>query len=151
MPGIIISDASCLILLNKIGELLVLKKLFGKVIITQIIASEYGNELPEWIEVINPCRDINQSVWELNLDEGEISAIALALEIENSLLIIDELKGRKIARELGIRITGTIGLLVDAKESGYIPLLKPILQKIRQTNFRISENIFLEILAKAGE
>jgi predicted nucleic acid-binding protein len=85
------------------------------------------------------------------VDKGEASAIALALESENSLLIIDDRKGRKFARQLGLSIIGTIGIIVDAKLAGFIPSVKPLLVKIKTTNFRITEELELLILQKAGE
>ncbi len=85
------------------------------------------------------------------LDKGEASAIALALEIKDSLLIIDELKGRKLAQKLGVTITGTLGVLVQAKQNGYIPLLRPLLDKVNQTDFRLSEQLVKETLKQVGE
>lgn len=99
MQAIIISDTSCLILLESIGALSLLHQLFGKVVITQIVASEFGRHLPEWVSIQNPNDAASQLVLEITLDRGEASAIALALEIGNCLLIIDEMKGRKLARQ----------------------------------------------------
>ena len=91
------------------------------------------------------------AVIEASLDKGEASAIALAIELDNYLLIIDDLKGRKFAHQLGLTIIGTIGVLVDAKLAGIIPSIKPILSKIKSTNFRITEQLELLILKLAGE
>ena len=63
------------------------------------------------------------------IDKGEASAIALVLESDNSLLIIDDRKGRKFARQPGLSIIGTIGIIVDAKLTGIIPSVKPVLAK----------------------
>jgi len=82
---------------------------------------------------------------------GEATSIALASTNENSLLIIDESKGRKVAKEMGVQITGSLGLLVAAKQKGYIEAVKPILEKIQQTNFRISENLIQVVLYKVNE
>lgn len=70
MPVTIVSDTSCLILLDKIGELHLLQKLFGQVAITQIVEVEYGNQLPDWIIVQNPSDRKNQLVLEATLDKG---------------------------------------------------------------------------------
>ncbi|MBN8860593.1 MAG: DUF3368 domain-containing protein [Sphingobacteriales bacterium] len=85
------------------------------------------------------------------IDKGEASAIALALESDNSLLIIDDRKGRKFTRQLSLSIIGTIGIIVDAKLTGIIPSVKPVLAKIKTTNFRITEALELLIIQKAGE
>jgi len=77
MPEIIVSDTSCLILLDKIHKIDLLKSLFGKVTITKIIAEEFGKPIPDFIEIENP-KDINyQRILESFLDPGEASAIAL--------------------------------------------------------------------------
>lgn len=60
------------------------------------------------------------------LDPGESSAIALSLEYENATLLMDELRGRKVARQLGLNVTGTLGVIAQAKISGIIPSVKPI-------------------------
>lgn len=151
MQKTIISDTSCLILLEKIGELNLLQKLFGEVIITSIIAAEFGNALPEWIKIVDAADKKYQNSLHEIVDKGEASAIALAMESPNCLLILDDQKARKLAAGLGLKYTGTIGILVDAKESGYIPLLKPVLEKIQQTNFRLTPQLEKKILELVGE
>lgn len=151
MQATIISDTSCLILLDKIGELHLLQKLFGEVVTTQIVADEFGGYLPSWVRIQNPEEKSSQLILEATLDPGEASAIALALEMENCLLIIDESKGRKLARHLGLTITGTLGVLVQAKRNGYLSALKPLLDKVKQTDFRLSERLIEETLKEAGE
>ena len=137
MQKVIISDTSCLILLDKIGELELLNKLFGTIITTNEVAKEFGQTLPYWVEIKEPSNKNFQSIIEASVDKGEASAIALAIELNNCLLIIDDLKGRKFANKIGITIIGTIGVIVDAKLTGHIISVKPILDKIKLTNFRI--------------
>jgi predicted nucleic acid-binding protein len=151
MQAVIISDTSCLILMDKIQELDLLKSLFGQVLTTPVVAEEFGGVLPDWIQVKEPQDKKNQLVLETSLDRGEASAIALAMEQDNCLLIIDEMKGRKLARQLGLIITGTLGVIVEAKLSGHIPSVRPLLDKINQTNFRLSEGLRNAILERAGE
>lgn len=151
MQATIISDTSCLILLDKIGELKLLQQLFGEVVTTQIVADEFGKHLPNWIRVQNPNDITSQLVLEAAVDKGEASAIALALEMADCLLIIDELRGRKLARRLGLTITGTLGVLVQAKQNGYISMLKPLLDKVQQADFRLSEHLVQETLKEVGE
>jgi predicted nucleic acid-binding protein len=102
-------------------------------------------------EIVAPLDKNYQSIIEATIDSGEASAIALAVESKGCLLIIDDLKGRKFAVQLGLTIIGTIGLIVDAKLAGIIPSVKPIINKIKATNFRITEQLELMILKKAGE
>jgi len=151
MQKTIVSDTSCLITLEKIGELELLHKVFGEIIVTNEIAGEYGLELPEWIRVRNPINKNYQQILEASVDKGEASAIALALELIDCLLIIDDLKGRNLAEQLGVKVTGTFGLIIEAKISGYIESVKPLLEKIKQTNFRLSKDLEERILLKAQE
>jgi predicted nucleic acid-binding protein len=151
MHRTIISDTSCLILLDKIGELSILNKLFGNITTTSEVAEEFGQPLPPWFEIKEPSDKNYQAIIEASVDKGEASAIALAIELDDCLLIIDDLKGRKFANQLGLTIIGTIGVIVDAKLAGIIPSVKPILSKIKSTNFRITEQLELLILKRSGE
>ena len=152
MHKTIISDTSCLILLSKISELDLLHRTYGQIFTTPEVANEYQLELPNWITLQSPQNKSKQKELEQLVDKGEASAIALALETPDCLLIIDDMKGRKTASELGIEITGTIGIIIKAKEKAIIPFVKPILDKISSsTNFRLSEEIITEALRQAGE
>lgn len=139
-----------MILLNKIGQIELLEKLFGQLAITQTVADEFNKPLPDWINIDTFNSGEIKGLASL-LDLGEAASIALASTNENSLLIIDESKGRKVAKEMGVQITGSLGLLVAAKQKGYIEAVKPILEKIQQTNFRISENLIQVVLYKVNE
>jgi predicted nucleic acid-binding protein len=147
----IIVDTSCLIILSKIKELPLLKLLYGEVLITDIIAKEFDEPIPDWI-IIYPIK-INENVFlfEKSIDKGEASVIMLALEIPNSIIIIDDFKGRALAKELGIKVTGTIGIIISAKNKKLIPSIKPILEKIKETNFYISKALENEALRLAKE
>ncbi|MBM4176569.1 MAG: DUF3368 domain-containing protein [Ignavibacteria bacterium] len=151
MQSVVVSDASCLILLDKINHLELLNKLFGQVIITSIVGEEFGKPLPVYIRIENPKNIVYQNILETILDKGEASSIALALEKEDCLLIIDDQKGRREARLLNVKITGTLGLIALAKEKGLIKSAREILDLIIQTDFRISKSSIENILRKAGE
>ncbi len=151
MPKTIISDTSCLIILTNIGELELLHNLYGQITTTLDIATEYGETLPEWVEIVSVADKSKQRLLELQIDKGESSAIALALETPGSTIILDDNKARKIATQLGLTFTGTIGIVVKAKLQGLIPSIKPIIAKIKQTNFRLSAEIELQALKQANE
>jgi len=151
MPNVVIADTSCLIILCNINELDILQKLYHQITTTPDVANEYGDPLPEWIIVTSPSDIQKQHILELQVDKGEASAIALALEIHDSLIILDDLEGRILAKQLNLQITGTIGVLVKAKLKGIIPSIKPLLNKIKQTNFRISPLIETAALKESGE
>ena len=148
---IIVSDTSCLILLLKIDEIGILKEMSNRVFVTSVIKDELKQDLPNWIQVLDPKDKHYQSILEIDLDKGEASAIALMLELDDAILIIDDLKGRKLAEKLGFKFSGTLGLLLKAKQIGIIKSIKPVLDKIRLTNFRFSEKLFTDILNQAKE
>ena len=78
MQKVIISDTSCLILLEKIGELELLNKLFGNIITTPEVANEFGLPLPSWVEIKKVADENYQAIIEASVDKGEASAIALS-------------------------------------------------------------------------
>ena len=151
MHKTIISDTSCFIILSKIEELDLLQKLFGKIVTTADIAEEFGEKLPDWVTIEKVTDKYRQQILEMQIDKGESSAIALALETQDSTLILDDYKARKIAQNLGLKFTGTIGIIIKAKLVGIIPSIKPYLQKIKETNFRITAEIELQALKEANE
>ena len=136
---IVIADTSCFILLDNIGELNLLKLLFGHVITTTVIANEFGTDLPDWVEIRSVINITFQAT--LDIDPGEASAITLALESKSALLILDDNKGRKAAQRLNLNITGTLGVFLKAKRAGIIPSIRPLLEKIQKTNFRYSKAV----------
>ena len=102
MHKTIIADTSCFIILSKIEELDLLKKVYGQIVTTTAIVEEFGETLPDWVIIENVSDKSRQRILELQIDRGESSAIALALEIPKSTLILDDFKARKIAQQLGI-------------------------------------------------
>jgi hypothetical protein len=86
------------------------------------------------------------------LDAGEAEAIALAVERNPSLLLIDERDGRQIARALDVAITGTLGVLLRAKTLGHVSAIKPLLTElIQQHQFRLHPDLVKRVLVEAGE
>jgi len=147
---IVITDTSCLILLAKIDALDILPQLFASVLTTPEIANEYGTILPDWI-TIQSVDQTEKKKFSQYVDDGEASAIALALQTHCDYLIIDDMAGRKLAQKLGLPIKGTVGILLLAKQLGIIPLFKPYLQLIQKTNFRLSQNLADQFIKDAGE
>ncbi len=151
MPDLIICDTSYLILFHKLNKLDLLNKLYKNIYITPEINKEFGSILPNWVKINHPSNiPLIQTLTQL-LDEGEASAIALSFELPGSLLVLDDLKARKVAKSLNLKITGSLGILVKLKQQGYIASLKPILEEIQHTDFHISDNIIKKILAIVEE
>ena len=86
-----------------------------------------------------------------SLDAGEASVIQLAQQEGIPLVCIDEITGRRIARLSGLNITGSIGIMLRAKQAGYPILLRDALSKMRQHGIWLSDNVLSFALAQAGE
>lgn len=151
MHKTVISDTSCFIVLDKINQLDLLQKLYGRIFTTNEVAEEFGEQLPHWVNVISLKDKAKQQLLELHVDKGESSAMALAMEWEANLIILDDHKARVIARKLGLNVTGTLGVLINAKKEGFFKSIKPFLRDLKKTNFRITEDLEKEALKQAGE
>ena len=148
---IIIADSSCLIALSNIGELQILQQVYQQITITPEIENEFGEAILDWIIIVEVTDRKKIEILELELDKGESSAIALAIEKENSLLVIDEKKGRNVAKKMGIKITGILGVIIKAKEIGLIKKITPLIEKLEKVDFRISKTLKEKILRRVGE
>jgi len=161
---IVISDTSVFTNLAAIGYLYLLQQLYERIFIPTAVYQELTVEPPvsgtvevktfQWIEVLSVSDRtmVEQLQNTVQLDLGESEAIALALEINAELLLIDERRGRREANQLGIRITGLLGVLVEAKHRGFIPAVKPLMDNLIATSkFRVSQSLYNQILAIVGE
>jgi predicted nucleic acid-binding protein len=151
MPKVVISDTSTLILFHKIDELNLLQRVYGELMTTPEIAEEYGEKIPDWISVRSVTDKKYQSFLETQVDIGEASAIALAAEYEDVLLLLDDLKARKLATSLKFRITGALGVIHKAKQMSIINKVKPLIDKLLSTDFRVAESIIEELLKLNNE
>jgi predicted nucleic acid-binding protein len=151
MHNSIISDTSCLIILSNIDHVELLKEVYGQILTTPEIAHEFGEILPDWVKIMTVNDKQRQILLEIQLDKGEASAIALSLEIPGSTLILDDYKARKIADRLGLKYTGTIGIIIKAKLNGFLPSIKPLLKAMKQKGFRMSPEIEIQALFEAQE
>jgi predicted nucleic acid-binding protein len=151
MNRTVISDTSCLIALVKIGMLDILNELFDEVVITNEVYNEFSEALPHWIKVVDVENKQKQSELEFWLDKGEASSITLAIELGDATLIIDESKGRKIAISFNLKIIGTIGILILAKEKGIINDVVSIMLKLTNEGFRLSKALIERIIQVYGQ
>lgn len=148
---IIIADSSSIIILYETALLHLLPSLYNRITITKQVEKEIKIAVPEWMKVEEPSNKKLVSDLLKELDEGEASSIALAVEHINSLLIIDEKDGRKIAASFNIQIIGTLGILLQAKRSNLIPSFKDCLDKIVSKGFRVSPLLIEKFLNESGE
>jgi predicted nucleic acid-binding protein len=151
MPSYVIADASVLIIFDKLKRFDILQKIYQNIYTTTEISQEFNKPLPEWIKV-EPVKDQKYLKFiRTQVDIGEASAIALAAEKDGALLILDDLKARKLARRLGMSFTGTLGVINKAKELGIINKIKPLVEQLRENDFRVSENIVENLLKRNNE
>ena len=160
---VVVADTSPLTALLHLRHIHLLSALYGRVYIPTAVAAELET-LPAFgyeISFMNDTKTfIVQSATDTafvqqlsrELDAGEAEAIALAAELHADLLLIDERLGKEVAQAAGIACKGVVGLLIDAKEKGLIPLVKPLLDDLIQNlKFRLSDYIYRLALQRAGE
>ncbi len=152
---IVVSDTSVITALIQIGQAELLFAIFGSVLIPEAVARELNVShvtLPSWIQLA-PVRN-NQAVEELcmELDAGEIEAIALALERGADFLLMDEKLGRAVARRAGLTTIGLLGVATVAKRKGLLSSVAPLILQLREeASFWISAELEARVLREAGE
>lgn len=159
---IVVSNTSPLINLAAIGELDLLRALYHRVCVPEAVRREITAfpdqpgaaevEALDWI-VCRPCqrRDLVQAL-RGELDEGEAEAVALAVEMEAGLLLIDERAGRRVAARLGVERVGLLGAPVEAKQKGFVAEVRPLINALRgNAGFWISSELEERVLIQAGE
>ena len=162
LPSPVISNSGPLIALATIGKLDLWAALFGKVIIPKAVY----NEVVVYGEGESGSREVGEAEWigtlevkdrlaiELLLETlgaGESEAIVLAQELKAEYVLLDDALARRKACLIGLRVTGTLGILLMAQDVGLIPAVKLILDELRQTEFRMSDRLYQDVLTKAGE
>lgn len=147
---IVIADASCLITLENINETDLLPRLYEQIVVTPEVADEVGPSLPEWVDQRSSTNHALIAQLSSSLEIGEAASIALALELEDCLLIIDEKKGRRTARELGIEITGTFGVVMKGIDGGFIAAPDTIVERLERAGFRISDVLKARMRSKVN-
>jgi len=159
----IVSNASPLIGIARIDKLDLLRELYGELVIPEAVwhevvvrgAGQPGAEQIKASEWISQARVENRTLVQVlaqDLDVGEAESIALALELQAEILLMDERLGRQTADRLGLRYIGVIGILVQAKHKGLIDRIEPLLQALRdRAGFRISDELYVRVLEDEGE
>jgi len=150
MPEII-SNSSCIIVLENIDMLWILKELYDEILITEEVSTEFGKQEKNWIKIKRVKNKNYVDILNNFVDLGEASTIALALEMKNYSMILDDYKARKLAKNLGLRFTGTLGVILKAKRQGIIPLVSEVTDRLKTKHFHMSDQLINNVLKLAGE
>ncbi|MDP2777223.1 MAG: DUF3368 domain-containing protein [Anaerolineales bacterium] len=147
--------------LHQIDQLHILPALAGKIIVPSAVVDEIaagrvaGVDLPDlaqldWVMVQSPA---GQSALPLisDLGAGESEVLMLALETPGATVILDDMLARRVAESLNLHLTGTLGLLLDAKQAGLISQVRPLLDQLQTLRFRLSPVTYQAVLKLADE
>ena len=164
MSGEVVADTGPLIALARIGELDLLRRLYGRVALPPAVQAELaiGSDRPGaraleaalaagWISVHSVSDPVPLRELSMLLGPGEAEAIALTEERRARLLLVDDARGRRTARRRGIPVAGVAGVLLAAKSRREIAAVGPILRKLSEAGYRLSPHLVTEVLAAAGE
>ena len=157
----VICNTSPLQYLHQVGLLHILPALAGRVVVPPAVIDELavgrsrGVDLPDpaglaWIDIRSPTT-LAALPNDADLGSGETEVLRLACETSDAEVVLDDQEARRTAETLGIRLRGTLGLLLDAKQAALIPRVAPVLDQLQALGFRLHWKTRAEILARAGE
>lgn len=158
--GPVILNNTPLVALWSIGHLRLLRDLYGEVLIPQAVYEEFlATEMlvrqvaladASWIKIM-PLVNPRQALVYVGLDQGEAEVLALANEQSARLVIMDERKGRRYAKRLGLSLTGTVGVLLTAKNHGLTSALAPLIDRLLEEGLFLAPDLVKKALELAGE
>lgn len=157
----VVSNTTPVSNLIRIGRLALLGEIFGRIAIPIQVAEELDrgeHVLGRWREapgadclsVLAPESGPFLHQLSLQLDAGEAGAIALAVD-HGALVLLDEVAARKIAAHHQLRLTGTLGILVEAKRLGLVATVRPLMEALEREGFHVSTKLRARVLHEAGE
>lgn len=159
----VVSNSSPLIALARVGQLNLLQQLYSELQVppavwTEVVVQGGGQpgaisvQQAGWIRQIAVRNTPLVLSLTQDLGAGEAEAIVLAQELPADLLIVDERHARERARRLGIRLTGVLGVLVEAKTRRIVPAVKPVILDLRElAGFHVSPALQADVLRQIGE
>lgn len=157
----VICDTSPIQYLYQLDLLHIIPKLANRVFVPSAVVEEVkighslGVHLPkieelDWVTVRKPISELALPLV-ANLGPGETEVLMLALEMKGTVAVLDDALAREMADTLGLRLTGTLGLLIDAKKAGFVLALRPLLDKLQSLRFRLAPWTYSAVLHIAGE
>jgi predicted nucleic acid-binding protein len=158
----VVVNTTPLIALSHIGQLDILKKMYGEILIPNAVYNELSakpdsickievDNSKDWIRVEEIKNQMAKSMYKTQLHEGEVEVMILAQEVNADLVIIDDSNAKKHAKYLKLPVTGTLGVLIKAKQNGYVDKLKPMLQMMIENGIYISQDLVKLCLKQVGE
>ena len=158
----VVVNTTPLIALSHVGQLNILKKLYGEIIIPEAVYRELSvkeesvckktvDSSLDWIRVDTIENQMAKTMYRTQLHDGEVEVMILAKEIAADVVIIDDANAKKHAKYLDLPVTGTLGVLIKAKQQGYIDELKPVLQRMVENGIYISQSLIELCLKQVGE
>lgn len=156
----VVSDTGPLSYLYRLGRLDLLRLFYGRVIVPSAVVAEInrgirlGRSLPDvaaldWVDLRSPPAELLLGID--GLGPGETEAIALGRALPNALLLIDDGLARQVASSFGLRVSGTVGILLLAKQRALIESVASELDRLATFGFRLAERVRREVLVRAGE
>ena len=158
----VVVNTTPLIALSHVGQLNILKKLYGEIIIPEAVYRELSvkeesvckktvDSSLDWIRVDTIENQMAKTMYRTQLHDGEVEVMILAKEIAADVVIIDDANAKKHAKYLDLPVTGTLGVLIKAKQKGYIDELKLVLQRMVENGIYISQSLIELCLKQVGE
>lgn len=158
----VVVNTTPLIALSHVGKLSMLKELYGEIIIPEAVYRELSVKVDsvckrmvdgalDWIRVEKIQNQMAKSMYKTQLHDGEVEVMILSKEIGADLVIIDDANAKKHAKYLELPVTGTLGVLIKVKQTGYIEKLKPILYQMIEHGIYISNSLVELCLRQVGE
>jgi len=162
MDKIVIINSTPIIALSAIEKLVLLKELYGSVIIPRAVQQEIGVKreskaqaqlelCADWINVHDINNIAQKQIFKTQLHDGEVEVMILGQEMKADLLIIDDYLARKYAKYLEFKVVGTAGVLLLAKSKGFIQEVRPLVDALVSNGIYISSRLYSEIMSIAGE
>ena len=159
-----VADSGPLIALARVGRLELLRRLFGQGIVPPAVHRELAIDSGRpganatarafdagWLDVATLAEDARVAHFSALLDAGEAGAIVLCLRASARFLLIDEARGREVARRAGIPIVGVAGVLLAAKADGHLSAVSPVLGDLVGVGYRLSGTLLDGVRRSAGE
>lgn len=157
MPEVI-ANTTPLIALANIGRLDILEKIYGNILIPRAVMNEIISEPAKrrvndskWIRVEDIEDTSQKKMYKAKLHEGEVEVMILAQEKNADLVIIDDNAAKKTAKYLGLKVTGTLGVLLRAKREGILDRITPVIDELIKDGLYISDDILQYVLKQADE